>query len=264
MTSPYSLLKNLNGQVQNGVAGQGNSQPAWIEFFDQKYQYYHVLNTEWELTLNFGTPNNGTSAVSDRSLFGYYIFWKYTNEDDPPSTWASDAGSIANITAPVLGNNLQSGYTGLLAGLGLTVPLTPDDYFRMGGWHHKRVQLNTTHMTDVKLHGNYNFGQCKMDIKTLSPADSHNVDTGAEGWSQARATAVFPENLTVHIVQDNTCIGVGGFKTPVGMRIETEQLIQWKDLQAPYKFPTPQYSRINGTAYINTDIVNFNKGAGYT
>ena len=80
MTSPYSLLKNLNGQVQNGVAGQGNSQPAWIEFFDQKYQYYHVLNTEWELTLNFGTPNNGTSAVSDRSLFGYYIFWKYTNE----------------------------------------------------------------------------------------------------------------------------------------------------------------------------------------
>ena len=264
MTSPYSILKNLGGTPQNGLGSQGNSQPSWIELFDQKYQYYHVIDTEWELTLNFGIPNNGAGVSQDRTLFAYYVFWKYTNEDDPPTQYIVDAGNIANVGAVNPGNNLEIPIVQTTGAATVTYNLTPDDYFRMGGWHHKHIKLNSTHVNDIKLHGKYKFGQCKMDIKTISANDTHNIDTAAEGWAQARATPVFPENLTIHIVQDNTFTGTAGFKTPVGMRIETEQLIQWKDLQAAYKFPTPGYSRFNAGAYANTDILNFCKGAAYS
>ena len=133
MTSPYSMFKNNGGlALQTGAAGQGNSQPQWIELFDQKYQYYHVAETEWEITINFGTPNNGVSALADNLVknFGYYVFWKYTNEDDPPTQYVIDNGSIANAGAVGAVNANQIGTTATAAGA-VTLQMTPDDYFRI-------------------------------------------------------------------------------------------------------------------------------------
>ena len=201
MTSPYNIVK-----TQIGSQTVGNSQPVWLELFDQKYQYYHVMETEWEVTFNFGFPNNGTSTITQGQNYGLYIFWKYTNEDDPPVSWTAGTGSIANVGGPSdtddLGEKID--VTKMTNSLG-TQPLTADDYFRMGGWHHKHVTFNTTHHERHIIHGKYKFGQCKMDIKTISGSDAHSAATTAEGWSQARATPAFPEILSIIVVRDNAC-----------------------------------------------------------
>jgi len=251
MTSPYNILLNLNGTKQTGAAGEGNSQPQWIELFDQKYQYYHQIECHWKLTFNFGVPNNGAGGNQAQQIFGYFVFWRYTNEDDPPVQYVTDVANIANVQ-PVNAFNQIASQT--LSNAGGPMPLKPDDYMRMGGWHYKHVTGNTTYLKNITISGKYEFGQCKMDIKTLAPNVNSQSDT-AEGWSKVGATAAFPENLSIIIVQDNAYTPQVGFKTPVSCRIETSHLIQWKDLRAPYKFPHMGYSRINADgAHLNTDI----------
>ena len=191
MTSPYNILKSYT-TLNNNI---GNSQPTWLELFDSKYQYYHVMETEWEVTFHFGKPNNGTTTQTNYQDHGLYIFWRYTNEDDPPVQWTANTNNIAQASnatfttdnGETIATNEMSNSIG-----GGTVNLTADDYFRMGGWHHKRVQFNTTKPAVYTLHGKYKFGQCKMDIKTISSSDAHSSATTAEGWGQVGATPAFP------------------------------------------------------------------------
>lgn len=261
MTSPYNIMKSFDALGAN----VGNSQPNWLEMFDSKYQYYHVLETEWEITMNFGVPyTSGPTTYPNYQDYGLYVFWKYTNEDEPPVGYTVTAtdmiANAGNVTNTLGIENIQ--VTNVAAGGG-TYNLTPDDYFRMGGWHHKKVTFNTTHDTTITLSGKYKYGQCKMDIKTLSTSDAHSNATTAEGWNQSGATAAFPENLSVIIVQDNAKYAGTNVLTPTGFRFETEQLIQFKDLRAAYKFPTPQLCG-NLPTGISTDAVFFWRGAAYT
>lgn len=266
MTSPYNIWKTYGTVDLSTGTNLSNGQPAWLELFDQKYQYYHVMETEWELRLNFGIPTQNTSPpvqVREPRNFGFYVFWRYTNEDDPPTQWTGSAASIANTaltSQTVLTSTAMSTSPG-------TVPLTPDDYFRMGGWHHKHVTLNEVHATSCVLHGKYKYGQCKMDIKTMDAStDASGIARStAEGWGRSGSTPIFPENLSVIIVQDNAMVAGNSYKTPVGMRFESEHLIQFKDLHAGYKFPTPAYAKQNASgATLNTDLSFFSRGAGYS
>ena len=256
MTSLYNIIYRWAGSV---TSTKGT--PVWTELFDQKYQYYHVLETEWQLTLNFGWPNNGTTRVTAPQDFGYYIFWKYTNEDDPVTQYNTGGTYIANTTL----TNEQSISAVKMSGALGSQNMTPDDYFRQGGWHHRHVQLNNVKNTEVKINGKYKYGQCKMDIKTISASDAHGNSIAAEGWAKSRTTAVFPENLSIIIVNDNAMFSGGSIKTPVGMRWESEHLVQFKDLVDGYKFPTPGYaSLIGANTTLNTDLAFFHSGAGYT
>lgn len=272
MTTPYNILKTYSGTnlVDNAVA---NAQPNWLELFDTRYQFYHCLETEWEITFNFGLPwwnNAGTATTLNNAQgVGYYIFWKYTSNDAPPTSYTASTSQIANINAGygpnVDAQGLQVTSVNALAGLaGGTVNLTPDDYFRMGGWHHKHVTLNSTHPTQVHINGKYKYGQCKMDIKTQEPTTVSGNALQTEGWLQSGSTYTFPEDLSVIIVQDNAMAGVAGYLTPVGFRMETEQLIQFKDLHSAYKFPTPANSKINSATTLNTSATFFTRGAAYT
>lgn len=272
MTSPYNIIKNFGGNTN------AKSTPMWRGIFDTKYTYYHCLETEWELKGTFGVPNTQTAAgppavfstLPRPEALGFYIFWKYTEQDDPPTNWSGLSGGkpIARQIGQTDDDhvNIQALDAGANPG---TVSCTPDDYFRMGGWHHKHVKLNATHLTEWVIRGKYKYGQCKMDIKTISPNDAHGTDTAAEGWTQVNSTPVFPENLSVVIVYDNMYRAIGSGAnptlTPCAIRMETEQLVQWKDLRKGYKFPVPGYVVPNPDAtYLNTDLVYFMEGAGYT
>lgn len=264
MTSPYNILKSYGTLNSRSTA---NSQPTWLEFFDSKYQYYHVMETEWEITFHFGTPNDGTNAVSQFQNYGLYIFWKYTNEDDPPTQWTSNTNNIAN--ADNVAFSTTRGETIAIRNVtdtigGGTANLTCDDYFRMGGWHHKRVTFNTTHPKVVSIEGKYLYGQCKMDIKTLMSNDVNSAHTTAEGWGLTGATPAFPECLSIIVVQDCATNNQSGVKVPTGIRMETEQLIQFKDLRSAYKFPTPGLCKYPASQTLNTDAAFFWRGAGYT
>ena len=85
-----------------------------------------------------------------------------------------------------------------------------------------------------------------------------------EGWIQTGSTYLFPEDLTVIIVQDNAMNSLGGLYTPVGFRMNTEMLTEFKDLRSAFKFPTPANSFVNSATTLNTEAVFFNKGAAYT
>lgn len=242
MTSPYNIVKSYSALNTGGLG-----QPTWLELFDQKYQYYHTLECEWEVTFNFGLPLvTGNNQAEQPQNYGLYIFWRYTNEDDPPLSYAwVDGQTIIRTT-----NNPQTApapdkITAVVsnAGASYTLGCTCDDYFRMGGWHHKHLVFNSTHATTTKLKGKYKFGQCKMDIKTISASDSHAAATTAEGWAQTGSTVAFPENLSMIIVQDTAMNANSGKQVPFGMRIETEHIVQFKDLRAQYKFPTPSLDR---------------------
>ena len=244
MTSPYNIIKQLPS-----ASGGTASQPVWLSYFDSKYQYYHCMETEWEINFHFGVPQLSGSNVGNFQAHGLYIFWKYTEQDDPPTFYNFTASTIANATIAT-SNVLGSGYINpdtvtaqLATGTPATIPLTSDDYFRMGGWHHKHVTFNTTHHTNVVLEGTYKYGQCKMDLKTISPTDVTGSDTTAEGWAQTGSTPVFPELLTVIIVNDCSMTNIAGVLVPTGIKFETEQLIQFKDLRANYKFPTPSLAQ---------------------
>lgn len=294
MTSPYGVVGAVRGTNLRLPSTPNTGQPNWLELFDTKYQYYHVLETEWEVTFYFGrvfnqTNSAGTFTYTDKDPkdCGYYIFWKYTNEDDPPTAYTITNNMPANIADSTAGlapdSTVISSTTGVLTTPGATInqgarPLTsgtltaqctPDDYFRMGGWKHKHVMLSNIHDRRVTISGVYKYGQCKMDIKTISPNDAHGNDTAAEGWTKSGAQPAFPENLSIIIVSDNAMYAGGQTTTnaeytQVSTRIETEQLTQFKDLEYPYKFPTPSNVQLPTSTSFNTDAVFFSKGALYT
>ena len=154
MTSPYNIYYQLAG---TGLVTQGNvshSQPCWLPYFDTKYEYYHCLETEWEFELYFGrvfcakqSSNNFTITDVPRSTMGAYVFWKYTNQDDPPLTYNYSTSVITEVGTG-LGPNVTSDgtqITGIQAAtptVTTTIQCCPDDYFRMGGWKHKHIMLN--------------------------------------------------------------------------------------------------------------------------
>lgn len=266
MTTPYNIMKTYTGQglVGNGV---GNSQPAWLEMFEGKYQFYHVSECDWRVDLNFGTPwtTQGPTRVNFANAYnvGYYIFWKYTSNDVPPLSFPISNNNFANGgTADAAGTKL-TGKNPLTTGV-FTQPCTPDDYFRMKGFHSKHVSLSATGPTHVVLTGKYKFGQCKMDIKQQDHSTLGPTALQTEGWIQTGSTYLFPEDLTIIIVQDNAMLAQSGVLTPVGYRMNTEMLTEFRDLRSAFKFPTPANAFINSGTTINTEAAFFNKGAAYT
>ena len=266
MTSPYNILKTYAGQglVGNGI---GNSQPAWLEMFEGKYQFYHVNECDWRVDFNFGTPWTITggptySAVSHVKDMGFYIFWKYTSNDVPPLSFPMGNNNYANGGTPDTAGTKLTGKN-VLSGGDFTQPCTPDDYFRMKGFHSKHVSLNQTHPTHVTISGTYKFGQCKMDIKQQDHAPGSTV-LQTEGWLATGSTYLFPEDLTIIIVQDNASMAQKDMRTPVGYRMNTEMLTEFRDLRSAFKFPTPANSFINSSTTVNTEASFFNKGAAYT
>lgn len=274
MTCPYNIVKTL--KTGGTTITTGNSQPRWLELFDQKYSYYHVLETDWEVTLRFGQPDNGTSDYSAiMEPFGYYVFWRYTNEDVPPTQQTfPNSGStttIANVSAPGTGEFITTTAMAFPPGAGTAVNLTSEDYKSMGGWHYKHITLNNTKANIHTIRGKYKFGQCKMDIKTITASDAHANPQTAEEWSLSGNTVPFAEDLSMIIVEDQAFNSVSGVLTPCSIEMATEQLIQFKDLNAAYKFPTDSYAQaavstagIGQIQPLNTDIAFFRKGAAYT
>ncbi len=276
MTSPYNILKQHQSTAMPITSGFQGSSPTWLSFFDSMYQYYHCMETEWEITLHFGTPVDSTNNTAAQfQNYGLYIFWRYTEQDDPPIQFNTASDGVmgtarqTQATSNTTSQATNADYTVptlLHTGTSATYSLTPDDYFRMGGWHHKRVTFNTTHPATVTLEGTYKYGQCKMDLKTIAPGDAHGLDTTAEGWAQTGATPVFPENLSIIIVQDNAVNAAGTYdiRVPYSIRYETEQLIQFKDLRSNFKFPTPQLANSLAAGHSPTPEVFFIRGAGNT
>ena len=266
MTTPYNIMKTYTGQglVGNAV---GNSQPAWLEMFEGKYQFYHVSECDWRVDLNFGTP--WTTQAATRVNFanaynvGYYIFWKYTSNDVPPLSFPLSGNNFANGGTPNAEGTKLTGKNPLTAGV-FSQPCTPDDYFRMKGFHSKHVSLSATGPTHVVLSGTYKFGQCKMDIKQQDHSTLGPTALQTEGWIQTGSTYLFPEDLTIIIVQDNATLAQSGVMTPVGYRMNTEMLTEFRDLRSAFKFPTPANAYANGVATVNTEASFFNKGAAYT
>ena len=185
MTSPYNIMKQMIITNNNAATPASNSytsetaQPTWLEMFDTKYQYYHIIETEWELTINIGQPNNGTNSWTNQPSICFYIFWRYTNEDDPPVqasvatskyintvAYASAADTGATIINPTnLASNVGARTGGSTPNV---VNLNSDDYFRMGGWKHKHIVYDTTRPTRATIRGKYEFGQCKMDVSIVT------------------------------------------------------------------------------------------------
>lgn len=265
MTSPYNILKTFAGQ---GLAGNevGNSQPAWLEMFEGKYQFYHVNECDWRIDFNFGTPfifGTPSTNFTNQHDMGFYIFWKYTSNDTPPLSFPMSNNQIAYTGAVDAQGNKVTGVNTLTTG-SFTQKCTPDDYFRMKGFHSKHVSLNSIGPTHVSIAGKYKFGQCKMDIKQQDHSTLGGTALQTEGWIQTGSTYLFPEDLTVIIVQDNAMNSLSGLYTPVGFRMNTEMLTEFKDLRSAFKFPTPANSFINSATTINTEAVFFNKGAAYT
>lgn len=273
MTSPYGIVKQMGTTAFSGTTG---ARPNWLTYFDSKYQFYHVMETEWKLHYHFGWPNiNGTNlsveAIKDLHV---YVFWRYTSQDDPPTSYNLIGGQT--IIRKTMATNSATGpdyetATTADAAVGTTpVYLTATDYMNMGGWHHKRVSYNTTHANEVTISGKYSFGQCKMDIKMLNDTLHGGSTVTAEGWVQCGNTAPFPENLSVIILIDDATWGsnIDTATTapliPVSVRHSFEQLIQFKDLRAAYKFPTPGLSKVGtGATQIPTDEIYFKAGAAY-
>lgn len=265
MTSPYNIMKTFAGQ---GLAGNqvGNSQPAWLEMFEGKYQFYHVNECDWRIDFNFGTPfifGTPSTNFTNQHDMGFYIFWKYTSNDTPPLSFPISNNQIANTGAVDAQGNRVTGVNPLTTG-SFTQNCTPDDYFRMKGFHSKHVSLNSIGPTHVSIAGKYKFGQCKMDIKQQDHSTLGGTALQTEGWIQTGSTYLFPEDLTVIIVQDNAMNSLSGLYTPVGFRMNTEMLTEFKDLRSAFKFPTPANSFINSGTTLNTEAVFFNKGAAYT
>lgn len=265
MTTPYNILKTYAGQGLVGNA-TGHSQPNWLEMFEGKYQFYHVNECDWRVDFNFGTPwIAGSPAVNFPNAWdmGYYIFWKYTSNDVPPLTFPMSNNQISYTGAVDAEGNRVTGVNPMTGG-SFTQKCTPDDYFRMKGFHSKHVSLNAIGPTHVTIAGKYKFGQCKMDIKQQDHSTLGGTALQTEGWIQTGSTYLFPEDLTIIIVADNAMNSVGGIFTPVGYRMNTEMLTEFRDLRSAFKFPTPANSFINTANTVNTESVFFNKGAAYT
>lgn len=276
MTSPYNIMKAL-GTLN--ATNNSRSEPNWLALFDSKYQYYQVHETDWGVTLHFGRPNSGSTPADDPNFqnLRFKIFWRYTNQDDPPTKWSLDAYRVANVnnfTSNITGTATgqigqdQAGAQNLVSTAGAT-PLTSDDYERMGGWNCKTVSYDTTRPNIVHLGGKYKFGQCKMDVKTLMPVDAAGAQSipTAEGMTLSRSTPQFPEVLSIIVCYDYATTqfpsSATSVKVPFSMQFDTNQLINWADLRANFKFPTPNCSSISGSNMM-TDEQYFWRGAAYS
>jgi len=271
MTSPYNIVKSCE-TLDSGY----KSEPNWIGLFDSKYQYYQVKKTDWGVTLTFGVPQLDNGAV-DNNLIGAYqnyrlkVFWRYTNQDEPPVKWTYSVNRNANIgdwsnNAIISGQYSEdkASVTKATPTSDAIVPLTSDDYERMGNWKCKTVHWNTTRGTTVHLGGTYKFGQCKMDVKTLLHSDAAGAQTNptAEGMSLTKSTPQFPEILSIIIVQDCATCMMPDVKTEFTAQIDTSQLVDFVDLRGNFKFPTPNLCTTAST-YEYTDEQFFTRGAGY-
>ena len=276
MTSPYNIMKTL-GSLNN--ANSSVSEPNWLALFDNRYQYYQVAETDWGVHLSFGTPRTLIPLQEDVDFqnFKLKVFWRYTNQDDPPTNWSLDAFRTANVqawtdntTVPASGQigQDQATETNISAAPGAT-PLTSDDYERMGGWKMKTVAFDRTKPCSVHLGGRYKFGQCKMDIKTILPTDAAGVQATptAEGMSLTRTTPAFPELLSIIIVNDyatsQVVQGSASTRVPFSMQFDTNQLVNFADLRANFKYPTPNCAATSG-GNMMTDEQYFWRGAAYS
>lgn len=214
MTSPYSI-------VASDTAQTNLSEPQWIGFFDSMYQYYHVLKASWKIS--FTIPAAGAVTINTTNPnYRFYVYWKYANYDDPPTTYAIDT-------------------TGKTTAESTPLYLTPDDYDRMGGWNKILVAQNSTHDVTRVISGTYNHGDCGMDIKMMGVdgGSGHgSAAATAEGWVSSKVVAPFPENLCVIIVADNAIICSSTSGINMGIRSEINYTVQFKDLQSKYKYPT--------------------------
>lgn len=262
MTTPYNIMKTYTAQglTNNAV---GNSQPAWLEMFEGKYQFYHVSECDWRIDFNFGRPFNVASTFTHDQNCGYYIFWKYTSNDTPPLGYSINNTNYAH-GGETDGTGVKLINKAVLTTGAYTQACTPDDYFRMKGFHSKHVSLNSIGPTHVTISGTYKFGQCKMDIKQQDHSTLGPTALQTEGWLATGSTYLFPEDLTIIIVQDNAMNALSGISTPLGYRINTEQLTEFRDLRSAFKFPTPANATINSATTVNTEASFFNKGAAYT
>lgn len=272
LTSPYDICYNLNQSITSTAQNANYSQPAWLEKFDQMYQYYHQKSIDYSLRLVFGGLTDSTNFITSSlqtkpQNYGYYVFWRVTCQDDPPVSWSTTALQDLNETTVNQGENATTNTVTGVSTTVATVPLTPHDYMTMGGWQHKRVTLNAIAPTEVTIEGTYEFGQSQLDVKTLLPTDkigAQSVPT-VEGWQLCGSTPVFPENLSVIIVAD---LAYAGFSTQVGtyfsqicMEWNSSHLVEFKDLNKPYKFPTDGYLKENaGATTINQEILWFKRG----
>lgn len=266
MTSPYNIFKK---EFNNGVAGL--CRPTWLSYFENLYSYYHVLECEWEIDIHFGIPViTGDVAATNYQHLGMWVLWKYTEQDDPPMSWTNKVGAnlgIATTGAPTSNDAPTPDTTAItvMTDAGTTPGLNYDDFMRQGGWHKKYVSFDTITQVKTKLRGKYKYGQCKMDIKTIQPSDAEGQDTTAEGWSQVGGTPTFPELLSVVICWDNATYNdpTGAIKVPCAFRLETEHIVQFKDLKANYKFPTPELANSIGATSGYGPEIYFMRGAAF-
>lgn len=266
MTSPYDILKNFGGTVGSNTS-VGAHRPIWLSKFDDKYTYYNVQKTKWSMHFNFASSiTTGGSQVTGGQDVAIYVFWRYTCEDDPPTAWNYTTAEIANANVTNTANGLTTvGVESAMTGGPYQISLTPDDYMRMGHWSYKRVVLNSTKPTSCHIGGTYHFGQCKMDIKTISTSDKNSNSVTAEEWAKTSNVPVFPENLSVIVVYDNATVPAkmfgktneDAFLLPAGVRMETENYIQFKDLSTPYKYPTPAYCITGSSSVLNGEVSKF-------
>ena len=144
MTSPYNIVRSDTNNL---------SQPQWLGLFDSKYQYYHVLKAAWNMafTIGFNGVQQQTAPSNEtvQQFYSFYVYWKYTNYDDPPTQFSVD-----------LTGKTTYGTT--------TQDLTPDDYDRMRGWNKIWVQAKNTKAVRRVIAGHYETGQCQMDVKMIS------------------------------------------------------------------------------------------------
>lgn len=275
MTSPYNIVKSIGDTTQTGMIGE----PTWISFFDNMYQYYVCNETDWGVTLSFGWPRSGsnsggnaTSTIAGEPQFHKLkIFYRYTAQDDPPLIWSystarearvgawSDNQSTGGATSQLVADTATA--TSVTPSGSSPYPLSSDDYERMGGWHMKEVSFSTTNATRVHLGGKYKFGQCKMDIKTVALKDAHGTNTTptVEGMSLSRTTPAFPELLSMIIVNDVASTANAGVFVPMSCQIDTNQQVDWCDLRANFKFPTPNCCNVAASEYTNEQY--FMRGA---
>lgn len=252
MNTPYGILDKYSNtfNTTNGTtttysiptvtATQSGYQPHWLSFFDHKYQYYHQIKCDWELEFNLGSQ---TDVSSYEKLGSFYIFYRYTNEDEPPVNFSSSLALPANTSGGV-SHTVTAGLLGPGVSANSYCPLTPDDYMRMGNWKHVRLDQSATHPARQTIKGTYTSGQCKMDVQTLA-ADKAGHTDHAEGWIQVKTRPTFNEKLHVIIVADNARYGTSAYAA-IGVRMKTSHYIQFKDLDYTYKFPLANNNLQNG------------------
>ena len=110
MTSPYDILKTSGNFINYQ---DSKAEPMWLSYFDTKYQYYHCMETKWSIEFNFGVPFETSTPANKMTNYkdlSYYVFWRYTAYDEPPTAYKYNTETNANstgISAPGIVTNDQ-------------------------------------------------------------------------------------------------------------------------------------------------------------